>query len=204
MLERIDAGVGDIMTALEKQGLAENTLLVFFSDNGGASNVGNNGNLRMHKTWLYEGGIRDCLLMRWPGKIKPGQTTQVPVSSIDFYPTFLDAAQIPTPAGQKLDGISLLPLITRGEVPPRETLYWHYPAETGKWKDRMASVVRKGDYKLIEFYARPRLELYDLKADPAEKNDLSTRMPAKVTELKKLLDAWKKEVKAEPALVAQN
>lgn len=201
MLERIDAGVGSIMAELEKNGLAENTMVVFFSDNGGAGQVANNGNLRMNKTWLYEGGIRDCLVMRWPGKIKPNTTTDLPVSSIDFYPTFLEMARVKAPANHQVDGISLVPFLTRNEQPKREALYWHYPAETGKWKNRMASAVRKGDYKLLQFYADPRVELYNLKADPEEKNNLADKQPAKVAELQRMLDAWKKDVKAEAAVV---
>jgi arylsulfatase A len=201
MLESIDQGVGKIMATLEQNGLAENTLLVFFSDNGGANSVGNNGGLRMHKTWLYEGGIRSPLIMRFPGSIKAGTMTDVPVSSQDLYPTFADLAKVRTSDGHKVDGVSLLPLITKAVVPEREALFWHYPSETGKWKNRMSSAVRKGDYKLIYFYADKREELFNLKADPAEQHDLSKEMPEKVTELRGLLDSWKKTVRAEqPAI----
>ncbi|WP_114778587.1 sulfatase [Botryobacter ruber] len=197
MLERIDTGVGNIMLELEKNGLAENTLLVFFSDNGGANNVGNNGDFRMHKTWLYEGGIREPLIMRMPGKIKAGSETAVPVSSIDFYPTFLELANAAPPVGHQLDGVSLAPFITKGEDLSRDVLYWHYPAETGNWKDRMSSAVRKGDFKLIQFYADNRVELYNLKTDAAEKHNLAAKMPDKVKELQQLLNKWKTEVNAE-------
>lgn len=197
MLERIDVGVGSIMKTLEETGLDKNTLLVFFSDNGGAGKFSNNGPLREGKTWLYEGGIRESLLMRWPGKIAPGSVTDVPVSSIDFYPSFLEVAGIRNSPGNVLDGISLVPLITQKKLPKRETFFWHYPSETGKWKPRMASAVRKGDYKLIEFYQHKRYELYNIKEDISEKNDLQPAMPEKVRELKLLLDNWKKEVNAE-------
>lgn len=197
MLERIDAGVGSIMAELERNGLAENTMIVFFSDNGGAGNVANNANLRMNKTWLYEGGIRDCLVMRWPGKIKANSSTDLPVSSIDFYPTFLEVAGVKAPGNHKIDGISLVPFLTRNEKPKRDALYWHYPSETGKWKERMSSAVRQGDYKLLQFYAKPRVELYNLKNDPGEQNNLADKEPAKVAELQKKLDAWKQEVRAE-------
>lgn len=197
MLERIDAGVGQIMETLAKTGLDKNTLLIFFSDNGGAGKAGNNAHLRAGKTWLYEGGIRECLLMRWPGKIAPGKTTGVPVSSIDFYPTFLDVAGAKNTAGNVVDGISIVPLVTKMIAPKRDALYWHYPSETGKWKPKMASAVRKGDYKLLEFYLNKRYELYDLKKDPSEKNNLTSTMPDKVNELKVLLNNWKKAVNAE-------
>lgn len=199
MLERMDAGVGKIMEALERNGLADNTLLIFFSDNGGANNVANNGGLRMHKTWLYEGGIRVPLIMRLPGSIGAATVTNVPVSSQDFYPTFVDIANAKMPREHHVDGTSLLPLITKGTLPEREALFWHYPAETGKWKNRMSSAIQKGDYKLIYFYANQRAELFNLKADPEEKHNLAEELPAKTSELMGALNKWKTEVKAEEA-----
>lgn len=197
MLERVDAGVGTIMEALERHGVAENTLLVFLSDNGGANRVANNGGLRMHKSWLYEGGIRSPLIMRLPAKIRAGTETDVPVSSQDLYPTFVDMAGTKTPAPHIVDGVSLLPLIAKGRMPERQALFWHYPSETGKWKNRMASAVRMGDYKLIHFYADGRNELFNLKTDPQEKYNLADRMPGRVQELGSILDEWKKDVGAE-------
>lgn len=201
MLERIDSGVGKIMGELEKSGLADNTLLVFFSDNGGANKVANNAGLRAHKSWLYEGGIRVPLLMRWPGKIKKGSKTDVPVSSIDFHPTFLKVAEVEPPADHPIDGVSLVPLITQGKAPGRDALFWHYPAETGNWKEKMSSAVHKGEYKLIEFYQGDRMELYNLKADPGEKKNLAREMPEKAEGLKEILHAWKKEVGAEIPMI---
>ncbi|MGV3540191.1 MAG: sulfatase/phosphatase domain-containing protein, partial [Rufibacter sp.] len=113
------------------------------------------------------------------------------------YPTFVELGNGKNPAGYQLDGVSLAPLLTQGQAPARQNLFWHYPSETGKWKPRMSSAVRQGDYKLIQFYAKPRVELYNLKADPSEKNDLAAQMPDKVKELQQLLDTWKKEVNAE-------
>jgi len=197
MLERIDAGVGAIMKTLEETGLDKNTLIIFFSDNGGPGKFSNNGYLRAGKSWLYEGGIRESLIMRWPGKIKPGTITDVPVCSLDFYPTFLDVVGAKNKAGNQLDGVSLLPLLTKNQVPQRNTFFWHYPSETGKWKPRMASAVRQGDYKLIEFYLDKHYELYNIKNDPSEKTDLFGSMKAKAEELKTLLTNWKMEVNAE-------
>jgi arylsulfatase A len=201
MIERIDAGVGSIMEELDRNGLADNTLLIFFSDNGGAFRVANNGGLRMHKTWLYEGGIKEPLLMRWPEKIKAGTTTDVPVTSLDFYPTFVEAAGGENPTGYQLDGLSLIPLITEGTAPERDVLYWHYPSETGNWKNRMSSAVRQGDYKLIQFYEDNRIELYNLKDDPAEEEDLADKMPEKTEELHSLLTSWRSEVQAEEPVI---
>lgn len=201
MLESIDTGVGRIMQALEKNGLAENTLLVFFSDNGGAGRGANNGILRGSKMWIYEGGIREPLIMRWPGKIKAGAIETTPVSSIDFYPTFFNIAA-PKPANnQILDGISLMPLFN-GKKLSRDALFWHYPSETAKSAEKMASVIRKGDFKLLEFYQDNRIELYDLKKDPAESNDLSKKLPEKAAELKRVLDDWKISVNAEKPIIS--
>lgn len=201
MLERIDAGVGEIMRTLEEQGLAENTLLVFFSDNGGAGKVGNNANLRAGKTWLYEGGIREPLLVSWPGKIKAGRVSDEPVFSVDFYPTFAAAAGADASEATTLDGQNLLPVLRGRRAPRRDVFFWHYPSETGQWEKRMASAVRKGDYKLLEFYADGRIELYNLKNDPGETANLAAAMPEKTAELKQLLDAWKKEVNAEQPVI---
>ena len=200
MLERIDAGVGSIMSELKKSGIADNTLLVFFSDNGGSGRVANNAHLRAYKGWLYEGGIRVPLLMRLPGEIKPGSKTDVPVSSIDFYPTFLELAGVGLPENYPIDGISLLPLITKERAPERDTLFWHYPAETGVRKAQASSVIRVGDYKLIEFFQNYRIELYNLKADPEEKENLAEKMPEKKNELLRALNNWREKVSAEEAV----
>lgn len=200
MLERIDAGVGQIMQTLDNNGLAENTLLVFFSDNGGAGKGANNGNLRGSKMWIYEGGIREPLIMRWPGKIKGGAIETTPVSSIDFYPTFLSVSTSEPPGDQVMDGISLIPLFG-GRKLVRDELFWHYPSETAKSAEKMASAIRKGDFKLLEFYRDNRIELYNLKTDPGESNDLSKKLPAKAAELKFLLENWKAKVNAEKPVI---
>lgn len=196
MLERIDAGVGAIMDKLEEEGIAENTILVFFSDNGGAPRLANNGGLRGNKLTHYEGGFREPLIVRWPEKIKGGQKTDVPVYSVDFYPTFVEAAGGKNPEEHILDGLSLIPLLTEGKAPERDTFFWHYPSETAGWEKRMSGAVRKGDYKLIHFYADDRKQLFNLEEDPAEKKNLAAEMPEKVEELLVLLDNWKKDVNA--------
>lgn len=195
MLERIDAGVGEVMNKLEEEGIAENTILVFFSDNGGAPRVANNGGLRGSKLTHYEGGFREPLIIRWPEKIKGGQKTEVPVYSVDFYPTFVEAAGGVQPE-EILDGHSLIPLLTKGKAPDRDTFFWHYPSETAGWEKRMSGAVRKGDYKLIHYYTNNRKELFNLEEDPAEKKNLAKEMPEKVKKLMALLDTWKKNVGA--------
>lgn len=196
MIERIDAGVGSIMKTLKEQGLDKNTMVVFFSDNGGVGNLGNNGILRAGKSWLYEGGVRENLIARWPAVIKPGSVINTPVYGTDFYPTFLDMAEAQKYSDKTVDGKTFLPLLKEGSIPQRD-FYWHYISETGKWVPRMCSAVRSGDYKLLYFYADDRIELYDLKNDPSEKNNIAKTEPAKTKELKALLDKWKKDVNAE-------
>jgi arylsulfatase A len=205
MLERIDAGVGEVFKTLKANNLLENTIFIFFSDNGGAPNVANNGVLRASKSWLYEGGIREPLLISWPGKIKAGTTSAYPVCSIDFYPTFLSASGAKPQPQQLLDGVDFLPLLLQNKTPKRGALYWHYPSETGQWVNRMASAVRFGDFKLINFYRGDRYELYNIKNDISEKENLAVKNPAKLEELKAMLNAWRKEVKAEtPVLTNGN
>ena len=135
--------------------------------------------------------------MRWPEKIKASSTTSVPVYSTDFYPTFLSMAGGKADEATKLDGVNLLPLITQNKAPQRDAFYWHYPSETGHWRPRMATAVRKGDFKLLYFYLPKRYELYDLKSDPKEEHNLASAQPKKLNELKALMNAWKKDVKAE-------
>lgn len=195
MLEHIDNGVGMVMQTLQELGLSENTIVIFTSDNGGAVNVANNGNFRAHKTWIYEGGLRVPLLVHWPQQIKPGEIT-TPVSSIDYYPTLVSAAGGDVKK-YTVDGENLLPLLTSETPLNRKELFWHYPSETLKWTEKMATSVRQGNYKLIKFYLDNRYELYDLKKDPSETINLASREPEKVKELAALIEKWKKEVNAE-------
>ncbi|WP_316811643.1 sulfatase [Pedobacter heparinus] len=199
MLEKIDDGIGQIMDKLQQSGLDKNTVLIFFSDNGGAGKLANNGPFRDSKMSLYEGGIREPLIIRWPGKIKAGTVEHTPVSSVDFYPTFLGMAGAKPIKNQLLDGLDFTPVFN-GKTLQRDELFWHYPSETAKLNGKMASAVRKDNYKLIQFYANPRYELYDLTADPGETHNLSDQLPAKVAALKTLLDGWKKNVHAEQAV----
>ena len=123
MIETIDTGVGSILNKLKELGLVENTMIVFFSDNGGVWHLGNNGKLRAGKSWLYEGGIRENMLVHWPAKIKPGTVINQPVYGTDFYPTFLEMANASQYAGEIVDGKSFLPYLTGGKLPKRDTFY---------------------------------------------------------------------------------
>ncbi len=144
---------------------------------------------------MYEGGIREPLLIRWPGVTNPGSSCDVPVISTDFYPTILDMAGMPLKKDQHLDGLSLVPLLKGGTTISRDALYWHYPHYHGSGS-KPSGAVRAGDYKLIEWYEDNSVELYNLKDDISEQHGLAGRMPQKAAELRDLLHKWLKQVKA--------
>ncbi|MBD2752552.1 sulfatase [Spirosoma validum] len=194
MLERIDDGVGQIVATLKELGLSENTLILFTSDNGGESNVTSNAPLRGGKSELYEGGIREPFLACWPGVIKPGSVTNQVVNTLDIYPTLLELASVKPDAGQVLDGISIASVL-KGKLKliPR-TLYWHYPLPKPHFLGgRSAAAIRSGDYKLIEYFDKDQVQLFNLADDLGEQNDLSEKLPAKRTELLNQLRAWRKK-----------
>jgi arylsulfatase A-like enzyme len=144
---------------------------------------------------MYEGGVREPLIISWPGKIMPGSVSDTPVTSPDFYPTLLEAAGLPLQPEQHTDGVSLLDHIRGGEPPERDALFWHYP-HYGNQGGTPGSSVRMGDYKLIEFFEDGRLELYNLKDDISEEHDLSDEEPGKTEELHTRLIAWRESVNA--------
>ncbi len=198
-LESIDNGVGMIMQKLAELGLADNTLLIFTSDNGGESRVTINGILRAGKSTLYEGGVRVPLIARWPNVVETNTVCQVPTMTIDYYPTFLEAAGLKANPKHQVDGLSLLPLLREPDTEKwkRDTLYWHYPLKKPHFLGgRSSGAIRKGDFKLVEDFTTGKLELFNLKQDPGERKDLAPMMPAKVRELHEELQAWRKEVGA--------
>ena len=198
MVEAMDLAVGKVLKALDETGLRENTLVIFSSDNGGLSTSEgwptSNLPLRGGKGWIYEGGIREPLIVRWPGVTKPGTLISTPVSSPDFFPTLLEAAGAKPAPGQVLDGRSLVPVLKGGTLPER-ALFWHYP-HYGNQGGAPAAAIRRGDWKLIEWQEDNRVELFNLARDLGEKNDLATREPARVARLKDELHAWQKQVGA--------
>lgn len=224
MIASVDESVGRIMDTLDRLKLTENTLVIFYSDNGGhggygeiggstGRNITDNSPLRGGKGMLYEGGIRVPLIVRWPAQVKPGSVCDEPVIGIDFYPTFLDIAGIDdwkaatigrADRPHKLDGVSLLPLLKSGGDASlnRDTIYWHFPGylqanvEQGTWRTTPAGAVRAGDWKLIEYFEDGRLELYNLKDDLSEQHDLAAKYPQKLQELHERLLAWRKSVHA--------
>jgi arylsulfatase A len=195
MIESIDDGVGDILRALDDLGLTQNTLVVFYSDNGGEDRVTSNAPLRAGKSHLYEGGIRVPLIVRWPAGIARGSTCDAPAVTMDFFPTFVDVAglkQVPS-----LDGTSLVPLFRGGRELPARDLVWYYPLDKPHFLGgRSAGAIRRGDLKLIEFYDTDTVELYDLSQDLGEMHDLTGRMPERAAELRARLRQWREQVPA--------
>ena len=199
MVEAMDLAVGEVLDALERLGLAEDTVVIFMSDNGGLStsegHPTSNLPLRAGKGWIYEGGIREPMVIRWPGVTDPGTVCEEPVTSTDFYPTMLEMAGLPLRPEQHLDGVSLVELLEEGEAPAREAIYWHYP-HYGNQGSAPAGAVRAGDWKLIEWYEDGALELYDLSTDIGEAKDLAAEHPEKAQELHAKLVAWRAETGA--------
>ncbi len=199
MVESTDDSVGRVLDTLERLGLADNTIVFFMSDNGGLStsegHPTSNVPLRAGKGWLYEGGIREPMIIRWPGVTKPGSVCSVPVTSTDFYPTILEMAGLPLRPKQHCDGVSLVPLLRGATSLPRKAIFWHYP-HYGNQGGFPGGAVRCGDWKLIENYEDPHVELYNLRDDISERNDLAPRMPGKAAELKQMLAEWRKAVGA--------
>lgn len=190
--EAADQSVGRIMSALQRLGLDSDTLVIFTSDNGGLPYVVNP--LRGSKGLLYEGGLRVPGAARWPGVIPAGKIYHEPVLSMDFMPTILDAARLPHPPGQPMDGISLMNQLRNGTPLNRPAVFWHFPCYIGKGEPM--SLVRAGDYKLIEKFAGPTFELYNVKTDPGESRDIAKAEPAKLDELKTILFKWQKDTGA--------
>jgi arylsulfatase A-like enzyme len=197
-LESLDEGVGMIMEKLEQLGLAENTIIIFTSDNGGETHVTSNAPLREGKSTLYEGGIRMPLVVSWPKRIKPRSVCNTPTMNIDFYPTLAQIAKAEIDPTQKIDGVSIVPLLKDPKSAlTRDALYWHYPLKKPHFLGgRSCGAIRKGNWKLLEFFDDNHLELYNLKDDTAEKNNLAEEMPRKTKELHQLLRQWRKSVKA--------
>jgi arylsulfatase A-like enzyme len=200
MVAAVDDSVGAILDKLDVLGLTDNTLVIFFSDNGGLCTLPrlaptSNLPLRSGKGWLYEGGIRVPLIIRAPGVTRPGSVSEAPVVSMDFVPSILELAGLPAKPTLHADGHSLVSQL-RGRRPAgARTLYWHYPHYHGSnWKPGAA--IRDGDWKLIEFYHDGKVELYNLATDLGEKNDLSAKNVRQVRELRDKLARWQKQMSA--------
>ena len=208
MIEALDQGVGIVLEALEESGQRERTLIVFFSDNGGYGPATDMDPLKGYKGTYYEGGIRVPMVVAWPGVVPPGRSA-VPVHGVDLHPTFCDAAGVEVPAGVPTDGQSLLPLL-RGEdeVFRERAIFWHFPAylesyagdateQRDRWfRSRPCSVMRRGRWKLHEFFEDGSVELYDLEADLGETRDLAAERPEVAARMREELAAWRERVEA--------
>ncbi len=200
MLESLDDAVGRILATLDKYEIADRTVVVFTSDNGGLSvkegpdtPSTSNAPLRAGKGYLYEGGIRVPLIVRWPGATRPGSVCELPVSGQDLYPTVLDVAGLKPAPGQVIDGESLVRLLEGQGGLKRNALFWHYPHYSNQG-GRPGGALRHGDLKLIEHYEDGRRELYDLGRDPGERHDLASERPGDAARLHSLLDDWRQSV----------
>jgi len=196
MVEAIDDGVGRVVAALDETGHADDTLVVFTSDNGGFSGATTNAPLRGHKGALHEGGIRVPLVIRLPGGRAAGRVVDVPVTTMDLAPTCVAVAGLPPRPHQHLDGIDLVPLID-GVANRRAALHWHYPHYSDHPATAPGGAIRRGPWKLIESFDPEGIELYDLATDPGEARNRATERPELVTALQADLAAWRRAVGAE-------
>ena len=198
MLEQMDLAIGRVLAALEHNGLSERTVVIFMSDNGGLATAEghptSNLPLRAGKGWSYEGGIREPFIIRAPGVTKAGSMCDTPVISTDFYPTILELCGLPPMPKQHVDGVSMVPLLKGGKI-ARAPLFWHYP-HYGNQGGAPFGAIRDGDWKLIEWYEDGSLELYNLRNDIGEKNNVIKAEQARGKELHEKLIAWRKETKA--------
>ena len=206
MVESMDENIGRVLNRIKELGIEKNTIIFFMSDNGGlATSEGSNTTnlpLRAGKGWLYEGGIREPMIIKWPGSNINGYTIDIPVTSTDFYPTILEIAGLKLKPAQHIDGKSLVPLLKKNNDTTdiskeflNRPIFWHYPHYSNQG-GKPGSAVRLGNYKLIEFFEDNRIELYDLENDPGERQNISEEYPGVVKKLKNLLDSWRDSVNA--------
>lgn len=208
MIETVDTGVGRILNRLDQLGLTENTVVVLHSDNGGYGPATDMYPLYGYKGTYYEGGIRVPLVVKWPGVVAPGSRTDTPAIGLDIYPTFAEIMRVDLPAGQPLDGISLIPILRGESVAGDRTLYWHFPAYLQSYRQTVAeqrdplfrsrpvSVIREGDWKLHHYYEDDGYELYHLGEDIGESHNLAALKPEITAQLAAKLTAWLEETGA--------
>ena len=208
MIKSVDESVGRVMQVLDELELADNTLLIFASDNGGlggysvpgsdqTKGITDNAPLRGGKGTLYEGGVRVPFFARWPGQIPAASTAEEPIVHVDMFPTFMELAGVRR-VKQPLDGTSIVPLLVDpgSSLKPR-AIYWHFPGYLESyipdrtWRTTPVSVIRQGDYKLLEFTELKRRELYNLRSDISERHDLAAEHPEVVSQLAQQLENWR-------------
>jgi arylsulfatase A len=215
MVESLDESLGRLLAKLTALNLDQNTIVILFSDNGGMSgaNFGrpdrivardrldeafatSNLPLRGAKGWLYEGGIRVPLIVHWPGHGRPGRECDVPVISTDLYPTILEMVGLPLRPQQHADGMSLAPLVKGADSLDRDAIYWHFPHYSNHGMQSPGGAVRAGDYKLLEYFENNTVQLFHLRHDLGEQQDLSQAEPDKVARLRGMLHQWRQDVSA--------
>ena len=215
MVESMDKSLGRVLATLNRLGLSDDTIVIFFSDNGGmsAANFGNparvipadqldraystsNLPLRGAKGWLYEGGIRVPLIVKWPGHTQPGAVCEVPVISTDFYPSILEMTGVDTAPDQRLDGVSISSLLQGESELDREAIYWHFPHYSNHGMQSPGGAIRSGDYKLLEYFENNTVQLFNLREDPGELHDLADENPEMATRLREMLQHWRTSVSA--------
>lgn len=199
MLSRMDWNIGKILNAVTELNLAENTIIVFFSDNGGLGSDAKQTPLREGKGWLYEGGIRVPLIIRWPGIVKKGSVSSEIASSIDFMPTICELTDVDNIPN--VDGVSLVPYLRTGVSLPERNIYWHYPHYHN---GPPGGAVRSGKWKLIEWYenslletGKPAFELYDMENDISESLNLADSLKSLTRKLSGELKSWRSDVNAQ-------
>lgn len=216
MVESVDESLGRVLGKLEALGLDENTIVILFSDNGGmsAANFGrperviaasrldaafstSNLPLRGGKGWLYEGGIRVPLIVKWPGQDKPGTVCDAPVVSMDLYPTILEMIGVPARPEQHTGGASFAGLLKGEMVPSREAIYWHFPHYSNHGMQSPGGAIRCGDFKLLEYFENNTVQLFDLRNDPGEQHDLADEKPETAARFGRKLHAWRQRVFAQ-------
>ena len=219
MVESMDESLGRIIKKLEELDLDQNTVVIFYSDNGGMSAANfyfpdreiskqgidkafstSNLPLRGGKGWMYEGGIRVPLIIKWPGKGLQGAVSNFPVTSPDFFPTILEILGLEAENNNQKEGISMVPLLKGEQKLEREAIYWHFPHYSNHGNQSPGGAIRSGDYKLLEYFENNTIQLFNLREDPGEQNDLSIEEPERVNKLRSLLTNWRKNVNAKMML----
>lgn len=214
-VECVDENIGRLLTRLKHLGLDENTIVIFTSDNGGmsAANLSNASRnispdkldsayagsvlpLRGAKGWMYEGGIRVPLIIKWPGKVKAGSESAELVTGTDYYPTILQMAGLPLMPEQHIDGVSLTPILAGKKELNRDAIYWHFPHYSNHGLQSPGAAIRYRQYKLLEYFENGTVQLFDLSEDLSEQNDLSKIHPKIVKHLQGKLQTWHDEVGA--------
>lgn len=216
MIEATDESFGRIIEQLESLNLSDNTIVIFFSDNGGMS-AGNFGNpkrvinrgqldiaystsnlpLRAGKGWLYEGGIREPMLVRWPGHGEAGTVCEEPIISVDFLPSIIEMTGIATELPVKIDGVSFAKLFQGQDSLDREAIYWHFPNYSNHGMQSPGGAIRRGDYKLLEYFENGTVQLFNLKNDIGEQHDLAQAEPQQAAKLLEMLRKWRRRVGAQ-------